>query len=254
VREASAALLLLLGCAGAGARTKGDDALRAEVRALRGENAALAGRLEALETRVEVLTALLSRGDGKPAKAEPRTEALAPVVPADLSVVKVVPPAAPRARRVPPPLPTAIPIAEPDPERLEALSRRSGRELAAEADAELRLARGRAGIDRAHGLEDFASRFPRHPSADDALADAATAYADAGKDDAACKLARRAEKEYPAGDALGAILERRAACLAREGDAAGERRLLERVVAEFPKTPAAERAGTRLASLTRSGP
>lgn len=257
-REASAAFLLLLGCSGAGASSREDvDALRAEIRALRQDHADLARRADALAGRVEILTALQSRGGAEPKVApggEPPSAALAPVVPPDLSVVKVAPPAAPRARRVPPPVPTAIGIAEPDAERLEALARRSGRELAAEADGELRVARGRAGVARAHALEDFAARFPRHPDADDALSEAAGAYADAGKDDAACTLARRAEDEYPAGDAMGDVLERLAWCASRRGDAGGERRLLERVVAEFPKTPAAQRAGIRLAGLTRSGP
>jgi TolA-binding protein len=254
-REAPAALLLLLGCAGAGASPGAElDALRAEVRALRRDNAELSQRVDALANRVEILTTLRRADPRAEAGREgPPTAALAPVVPPDLSVVKVAPPTAPRARRVPPPLPTVIPIAEPDPERLEALSRRTGRELAAEAEGELRAARAKAGVARAHALEDFAARFPRHPGADNALAEGASAYADAGRDEAACMLARRAEDEYPAGDAMSDVVERLAWCASRSGDAAEERRLLERVVAQFPKTPAATRAGTRLAALTRSG-
>ena len=81
-----------------------------------------------------------------------------------------------------------------------------------------------------------------------ALADAARAYADAGRDDAACAVLRRVVEEYPAGDAVPDALERLAACEGRRGAPDAERRLLERVVHEFPRTPAAERAGQRLAA------
>jgi hypothetical protein len=160
------------------------------------------------------------------------------------------PPSAPRAAGTPPPVPTTVPIAEPDPERLEALSRRGARDIAAEADGELKRARRRSGVDRAHALEEFAVRYPRHASADNALVEAAAAYADVSHDEAACTLARRATDDYPAGDALSEALERLAWCESRRGSGDAERRLLERLVAEFPRTPAAERAGTRLATIS----
>jgi hypothetical protein len=178
-------------------------------------------------------------------------EAIAPVVLTEADV-----PAAPaplRAQRTPPPVPTAIPISDPAPERLEALALQGGRGLSAEADRELRAARRRAGIDRAHALEDFVSRYPRHPAADNALVEAAEDYAAAGKDEAACALARRAGDDYPAGDALSAALERLAACESRRGGTGAERRILERLVSEFPRTPAAQRAGTRLAAISGQG-
>jgi hypothetical protein len=145
-------------------------------------------------------------------------------------------------------VPTSVPIAEPDSERVEALARRGRRDLGAEADGELRRARRGDGIERAHALEEFAGRYPRHPSADNALVEGAEAYAGAGRDEAACALARRASDDYPAGDAMSEALERLAWCESRRGAPDAERRLLERLVAEFPRTPAAERAGTRLAT------
>jgi hypothetical protein len=48
-------------------------------------------------------------------------------------------------------------------------------------------------------------------------------------------------------------LERLAACEARRGDDAAELRLLKRLVADYPRSPAAERAGARLAAM-RTGP
>jgi hypothetical protein len=143
-----------------------------------------------------------------------------------------------------------VPIADPDPQRLEALSRRGGRDIGAEADAELKRARQRAGGERAHALEEFAARYPRHPSADNALVEASAAHAEAGRAEAACELARRAADDYPAGDAMSDALERLAWCESRRGARDAERRLLERLVSEFPRTPAAERAGSRLATIS----
>ncbi len=231
------------------------DALRAEVRQLRRENEELSHKVDALAGRVDAVSTRPPRGPG--AQGGPRDEPeKAPVIPPDLAVVRVEPKSAlerhetAQRPRTPPPVSTAVPIGDPDPDRLEALARKGGRELAADADAELRRARARTGTDRAHALEEFATRYPRHPSADNALVEAAGAYADAGRADAACELARRASADYPAGDALSDALERLAWCESRRGAKDAERRLLERLVADFPRTPAAERAGTRLATIS----
>ncbi len=219
------------------------------MRALRSDNEDLTRKVAALSGRVEVLTVRLARA---PASADaPAAAPAAPLVPPDLAVVRVEPQA--RGAKAPPPVPTGVEIAEPDPDRLDALSRRSSREIAADADDELKRARKRSGAPRAHALEDFVERYPRHPSADNALVEAAAAYADAGLATPACGLARRAAADYPAGDAMSEALERLAWCEARVGAGDAERRLLERLVSEFPRTPAAERAGTRLATISGHG-
>lgn len=239
--------------------------MRAEVRALRKDNEDLARRVDALTGRVEIISARLARAPGA-ASSKEEEAAKAPVIPRDLAVVRVEPPSSPsgatkavpggdapsvpRPARTPPPVPTAVPIADPDPQRLEALSRRGGRDIGAEADAELKRARQRAGGERAHALEEFAARYPRHPSADNALVEASAAHAEAGRAEAACELARRAADDYPAGDAMSDALERLAWCESRRGARDAERRLLERLVSEFPRTPAAERAGSRLATIS----
>lgn len=241
-RGALAALLLLAGCAGSGEATRRDlDALRSEVRTLRRDNEELSRKLDALSGRVAVISARL-------AQAPAREEAAAPVVPPDLAVVRVEPPAKPA--RTPPPVPTNVAIVEPDAERIEAISRRSRREIGQDAEEELRRARKLSGGARAHALEGFVSRYPRHPLADNVLVEAAAAYADSGKVDAACDLAGRAAEDYPAGDGMSDAIERLAWCESRRGATEAERRLLERLVAEFPRTPAAERAGTRLATIS----
>ncbi|HSN89932.1 MAG TPA: hypothetical protein VLS93_01790 [Anaeromyxobacteraceae bacterium] len=244
---AVAAATLALGCAGQAGSIRSDlDAVRAEVRALRSENAQLFRAVEALSVRVDALAARRTKAQVEP--APPAAAASVPLVPPDLAVVKVAPAA--RAARPPPPVSTAVPIGEPDPDRLERLARPSGRDIAAEAEGELRAARRQSGLERAHALEDFAARYPRHPSADNALVDAARAYADGGEDGAGCGLARRAAGEYPAGDAMSDALEMMAACASRLGEAEAERTLLERLVAEYPRTPAADRAGRRLAAIS----
>ncbi|HEY6099798.1 MAG TPA: hypothetical protein VIW03_10235 [Anaeromyxobacter sp.] len=241
---------LALGCAGGEAASRSElDSVRAELRALRQDNAALARQVEALTIRLDAADARAGRAPAPVASAPVAAEVPPPtIVPPDLAVVKVSP-SQPVARAAPP-ISTAVPIREPDPARLDALARRSGREIAAEADGELRSARRKSGVDRAHALEDFAARYPRHPGADNALVDAARAYAESGRDDAGCALARRAADDYPAGDAMSDALEVLASCEARRTGPDGERRLLERLVSEYPRTPAAERAERRLAAIS----
>ncbi len=220
------------------------DALRNEVRSLRRDNEDLARKVDGLSSRVDALSARAAR---PPAKEEP----VAPIVPPDLAVVRVEPDA--RSARTPPPVPTALPIAEPDPERLEALAPRGGREIGAQAEDELKRARKRSGAAKAHALEAFVARYPRHPSADNALVEAAAVYAESEQPDAACDLARRVAHDYPAGDAVSDAIERLAWCESRKGAVEAERRLLEQLVNEFPRTPAAQRAETRLATISGHG-
>jgi len=245
------------GCASGAATRQDVDALRAEVRAMRSENEALARRVDTLGAAVEALAArgrateapspkVSSTGSAASGQA---STAEAVSVPRDLAVVKVVPPAAAGGKRKAPPVATAIPIAEPDSERLATLGRKGEKNLAVAAESELRAARAEEGVERAHALEDFAARYPRHPSADNALVEGAAAYAEAGRDEAACGLARRAVDGYPAGDAMSEALERLAWCESRRGATDLERRLLERLVSEYPRTAAARRAGPRLVVL-----
>ena len=259
------------------------EALRAEVRDLRSQDAALSARVEALSAKVDLLTAGGSSAAAPPpaptappaeearvaqaeATAGGRPAGQAVVVP-DLAVVKVVPPEEPRASgragvqraghpaqaRAAPPVPTAVPIQDPDPARLEALGPPPRRSLAAQAEAELRAARALAGLSRAHALEDFAAHYPQHPSADNALSEAAAAYLAVGRDDAGCTLSRRVVDEYPAGDAVPDALLQIAGCEERRGDAEAAQRILVRLRADYPGTPAARRAESRLSQNSGRG-
>jgi TolA-binding protein len=247
---ALAAALCLSGCAGADAVARRDlEVLRGEIQALRQENAQTQRTLGALSTRLD---ALLVRG-GKPASepvraapaSRPAAESDLTVVPDGLAVVKVEPPRGTRA----PAIPTSTPLVEPDTARLDAIARKSGRDLASDAESELKAARRREPLPRAHALEDFVSRYPRHPQAGGALLEAAAAYADAGKAEASCTLGRRVVDEYPASEQVSEALLKLAACEGRKGSADLERRLLARIVSDFPSSPAAHRARERLASI-----
>lgn len=213
---APCAALVLSACAGADAAARRDVVkLRTDVDALRGQNEALLRRLDALESRLEHRAA---RPAPQPSPAEPA----APLVPPDLAVVRVAPPrqqaeelpqrvilsdSPARPSRPAPRLPTGVPISEPDPERLDALAEPAGRELSAQAEGELGAARRKPGVERAHALEAFVARYPHHPSADNALVEAARVYADLGRAEAACDLARRVPQDYPAGDAVSGAQE-----------------------------------------------
>jgi TolA-binding protein len=247
---AFAAALLLSGCAGADAVARRDvEGLRAEVQALRQENVQLMRSLDQLATRVDALAIRGAKAGAEPLRAPaPIAAALeleASMVPGGLAVVKVEPPRTSRA----PPVPTTTPLLEPDAVRLEAIARKGGKDLAGEADGELKAARRREPLARAHALEDFVARYPRHPQAGAALLEAAAAYTEAGKPDAGCTLDRRLLDEYPASEQVSDALVQLAGCEGRKGAAEDERRLLTRVVNEFPSTTAARRARERLVSV-----
>jgi TolA-binding protein len=222
--------------------------MRAEVRTMQRENAEMSKRVDALAVRLDVLAAAPKAAPAAPAAA-------APLVPPDLAVVRMDPPALraePRRARKAPPLPTAVPISEPDPRALAGLGAPRG-DLAAEAQAALEAARRLDGLASARALEEFASRYPRHPAADNALVDAARARDAAGDSETACALATRAAEEYPAGDGLPDALGQMIECRARAGDTARARALAERLVKDFPDTPAARRARERLPATDQAG-
>jgi TolA-binding protein len=205
--------------------------------------------------------------------------AAAPLVPSNLKVVRLAPPpqgkssaakvpsdpsraspssgkgpaAALLPRKAPPPVPTDTPIREPDPVTLAALGA-GGRDLAAEARAALQSARALAGLSRARALEQFTAGYSGHPSADDALVEAARARDQAGDPDGACEAYARAVGEYPAGDALPEALAGLAACESRRGRAAEASRLEARLLQDFPDSAAARSTRARAAAAKGAAP
>jgi hypothetical protein len=203
---APCAVIALAACAGSRDPVQRElEAMRTEIAALRQQDEALARRIDALGARVDAAARPPKAAAPPAAPVEPP----APLVPTDLAVVRVAPP---RPARAAPPIATSVPIAEPDSERVEVLAEPGGRDIAAEAEAELAAARRKRGLDRARALESFVARFPRHPSADNALLEAARDLADAGRTQAGCDLAKRVGQDYPAGDAVPGAAEFVARC------------------------------------------
>jgi TolA-binding protein len=126
-------------------------------------------------------------------------------------------------------------------------------DLNAQAEQELRAARGLSGASAAQALEAFVARYPRHPQADNALLEAASVYSGAGRGEAGCAVLARCVEEYPAGDAMPEALERLGECKADRGDVAAARRLFQRVLSDYPQSSAAKRAEGRITSLAGAG-
>lgn len=247
--------------------------LRAEVADLRRENEVLKQRVDALASRVDSVQRQRSEPPHSaalgPSAASPSASD-GPAIPTDLEVVRMEPPRAQPARApirrrslpsseplalssVPPPVPTDVALREPDTGAVAALGPLRG-SLVAQADAELAAARALNGLAAAQKLEAFAARFPRHPQADNALLEAATAYVKAGRGQSACTVLARCVNEYPAGDVFADALEQLGECRADQGEMSLARWIFQRVLSDFPMSSAAKRAEERIASLdgTRS--
>jgi TolA-binding protein len=275
---ASAALLLLSGCATGGGQLQADVAsLRAEVRTLQRENADLTRRVESMATQIDVLVARSARASA-PAAAAPAagpattadrsaapvvagpTSVAAPggarVVPGHLKVVRLEPaskavPKTGKAASQAPAVPTATPIQEPSAEALAALG---GRSTSADPQAAFERARGQAGLARARSLEQFADAYPSNARTGEALVDAARTRMEAGDPDGSSEDYSRAVAEHPASRAMPDALEGLAACELRRGRPAEASRLQTRLAKDFPDSPAGKRAREHAPSVQGAAP
>jgi TolA-binding protein len=276
---ASAALLLLSGCATGGGQVQADVAsLRAEVRTLQRENADLTRRVESMATQIDVLVARSARASAPAAVAAPAagpattadrsaapvvagpTSVAAPggalVVPGHLKVVRLEPaskaaPKTGKAASQAPAVPTATPIQEPSAEALAALG---GRSTSADPQAAFERARGQAGLARARSLEQFADAYPSNARTGEALVDAARTRMEAGDPDGSCEDYSRAVAEHPASRAMPDALEGLAACELRRGRPAEASRLQTRLAKDFPDSPAGKRAREHAPSVQGAAP
>jgi TolA-binding protein len=279
---ASAALLLLSGCATGGGQVQADvSSLRAEVRTLQRENADLMKRVESMATQIDVLAARAARANGpvpapsvsaipgaaaekpaNPAVAAPATVAAlegALVVPGHLKVIRLeptskVPPKAgktPSQASPPPAVPTATPIQEPSAEALAALG---GKPPTTDAQAAFERARAQTGLVRARSFEQFADAYPSSARAGEALVDAARTRMEAGDPDGSCEDFSRVVAEHPASRAMPDALEGQAACELRRGRPAEATRLQTRLAKDFPDSPAGKRAREHAPSVQGAAP
>lgn len=246
---AGAALLFLSACATGGGPVQQDVAsLRAEIRTLQRENAELVKRVDSMATQIDVLAARSARSAAStPAGSSPTstlTEVAASVtgeealvIPSHLKVVRL---ANPSKDRSPPPVPVSTPIQEPSPSTLAALG--AAKPPAADAQGAFDRARGQSGLARARAMEQFVDTYPSHARAGEALVDAARGRLELGDPDGSCEDFTRAVAEYPASRAMPDALEGLAACELRRGQAAEARRLQNRLVKDYPDSPAGKRA------------
>lgn len=280
---AAAALLFVSACATGGGQAQQDVAsLRAELRTLQRENAELVRRVDSMATQIDVLAARAARSPAAPpterqaeVSATPRspptvapstpagsaststlTEVAASltgeepvVIPSHLKVVRL---ASPSRDRAPPPVPVTTPIQEPSAATLASLG--ASKPASGDADGALDRARGQSGLARARAMEQFVDAYPSSARAGEALVDAARGRLELGDPDGSCEDFSRAVAEYPASRATPDALEGLAACESRRGRAAEATRLQNRLVKEFPDSPAGKRAREHVPSVQGAAP
>ncbi len=244
-------LVLACGCA-TDVASKGDvRALKEQVESLQKENAQLQGRVDALEHE-RLVVAPTAAAAPTPAAASASPAAPVAAAPPVLTVVKLKPKASP------PPLDVETPVQEPDLAVLDVLAARPEPALStplASADQEYQAAlealrTGNVGgaIDR---LKHFASTYPKHPKADDALYYAALGEIGRGELAAAAALLEAVVQRYPAGDVVQDALLKLGEVRVRLRQPAEARATYAQLVQTFPGTPAAVQAQARLSMLSR---
>lgn len=240
----SRAICLVVPFAVAACATSANDELRRDVDNLRAELHQAREKQDRTQKRVAELEERLDAQDAAPA-----APAAAKPAPRKLPIVKLLPPGPP----APPPLATKVSFTEPTADALEKI-------LAAEdgpqkGDEEFKIALGtwRAG-DRARAaqeFEEFATRFPRHGQADNALLVAGSLFFQMDLPTRALEPLDTLGKEYPAGDALpdGLLLSSRCREKLEQKDLA--RAALDRLMDDFPDSTAAKQARAELDRLPK---
>lgn len=272
---ASSCLALISGCAtDVVSRTEHSEVL-SSLRALRAENARLEARLEKLEAQQLLATTraaqvkttnnqsapamtgrFTSSAPATPAAPAPITKATtsADALP-PLAVVKLKP-----RRENAPKLPTVVEVSEPP----ETISNTGPSDDSGEADdpnepsaaslAENQFERGlemmktgnsTAGITQ---LDQFATDWPRHPKADNALYFAGLALMAQKDFQPASERFERVAAQYPAGDAVLDSMLKLADCRLKLNRASEARATWQKIVSTFPGTSAAAQAQARLSN------
>ncbi len=230
--------------------------LMASVRALRAENARLDGRVEKLEQQVTVASTSTRRTTAAAAMtttSSTTSTASAPAERADvlpqLTVVKLKP-----QRAAAPKLATRVEVAEP-PEGLVDELKNDKPDETDQAFAEAQYAKGVEAIKTGNieggtaQLLQFVSDWPRHPRADNALLYVGVALMAQQDWAGAAQTFERVTVAYPAGDSVLEALLKVAECRVRLKQPAQAKATLERIISNYPGTPAASQAQATLATL-----
>ncbi len=215
--------------------------LKAEVQALNDRNAELSRRLERLQEGnpqvaggdLPSLTVVKLKPRNEPA---PRMEVSVPVVEPPKDAVDELIAAAPDPREAR--------FASP-----RRASSSAGAELEFDAGlTALKTGNVSGGVNR---LQRFASEYPKHPKADDALYFSGIGLMGLGDYEAAASSFEQVLTNYPASNVVQESMLKLAECRMRLNKVSDARRLYTQLVARFPGTAAAAQAEQRLGSLSR---
>lgn len=221
--------------------------LQAEVRALRSDNLRLEARLEVLERNKAVAgqTAVATAT----ATAANDTHSMP-----DLTVVKLKP-----KREAAPKVATSVAVVEPEPEVISSLDQvlpapvsvyagdgERGDMVFNNAINALKTGNVEGGIAQ---LQQFAADAPQHAKADNALYFSGLGYMGLNDLEDAVNAFESVAKKYPAGDAVVDALLKLAECRTKLNQPADARKTYQRIVKDWPDTPAAQAARSRLSSL-----
>jgi tol-pal system protein YbgF len=229
--------------------------LMASVRALRAENARLDGRVEKLEQQVVVgstrrtTTAAAAMTTSSASAATARSTERADALP-QLTVVKLKP-----QRAAAPKLATRVEVAEPPEGLVDELKGDNKPDETDQAFAEAQYEKGVDAIKTGNieggtaQLLQFVSDWPRHPRADNALLYVGVALMAQQDWAGAAQTFERVTVSYPAGDSVLEALLKVAECRVRLKQPAQAKATLERIVSNYPGTPAASQAQATLATL-----
>ncbi len=223
--------------------------LKAEVQALNDRNAELSRRLD----RLDEGNALIARGA---ASSTPNGDL------PSLTVVKLKPRIEPAPR-----IEVSVPVVEPSKDAVDELiaaapepreariasSRRASSSSTSEVEFDagltaLKTGNVSGGVSR---LQRFASEYPKHPKADDALYFSGIGLMGLGDYEAAAASFEQVLSSYPAGNVVQDSMLKLAECRMRLNKVSDARKVYTQVVTRFPGTAAAAQAEQRLGSLTR---
>lgn len=227
--------------------------LQAEVRALRTDNARLETRLERLERNRAVTASATAPTIETGATSNTPNERPGHAMP-DLTVVKLKP-----KKEAAPKVSTAVQVVEPEPEVITSLEQvLPGPAVAYESDAE----RGDAAFNKGVGalktgnveggiaqLQQFAADAPQHAKADNAIYFTGLGYMGLSDFEDAATAFEAVAKKYPAGDAVVDALLKLAECRTKLNQPGDARKAYQRIVKDWPDTPAAQAARSRLSLL-----
>ncbi|MBX7113010.1 MAG: tetratricopeptide repeat protein [Myxococcaceae bacterium] len=223
--------------------------LQAEVRALRSDNLRLEARIEMLERNKAVAGQSGSLSTAGHAVAASEAHAMP-----ELTVVKLKP-----KREAAPKVATSVAVIEPEPEVISSLEQvLPAAQSAYAGDGErgdmvfnnavnaLKTGNVEGGIAQ---LQQFAVEAPQHAKADNALYFSGLGYMGLNDFEDAATAFESVAKKYPAGDAVVDALLKLAECRTKMNQPADARKAYQRIVKDWPDTPAAQAARSRLSSL-----